>query len=72
MALLVVAIPLLSVIWSADVQVETALEVQVPRVFHDRCSRELQLALLLCHRQRVGGLQASLVYQRPVSWRRCM
>jgi hypothetical protein len=66
MALLIVAVPLLSVIRSADVQVETALEVQVLHVFHNRCSRESQLALLLCHHQTVRGLQASLVYQRPV------
>jgi hypothetical protein len=31
MALLIVAVPLLSVIRSADVQVEAVLEVQVPR-----------------------------------------
>ena len=30
------------------------------------------LVLLLCYRQTIGGLPASLVYQRPVSWRRCM
>jgi hypothetical protein len=46
MALLVAAIPAALCDPDANVQVETALEVQVPRVFHYKCSRESQLALL--------------------------
>ena len=75
MALLIVDIPLLSVIRSANVQVETALEVQVPRVRFTLgaavpppttiCSVELKAEIVYgCsqarHHHIVGGSQVLL------------